>query len=308
MVLLILGGAFFLVPRKRPIETYLNRAEEAFQNKDFNSSIELYLKSLKYYPKNERTPETLLAIGDIYNFSLGNIEKAGKAYEMVTQKYPKTIFSRQALQRSGEMYQKNQQFEEALLQYQGIIDRFPSAGDIDEIRYRVAMMALKMKKYEPARRSLMSIIESNPNTNIADKVLYQIGNIFFVEGAAKETVQVLEVATEKFPSSPLIFEMKFTLANAYEEIGEIKKALTLYKSIQSNYPNPQVIEKKIENLTEQKRDPRLTPSELKEMKEKAKRDAKAKGIDGSGGPMAPKMKRKPVAPQSLNGNDEALRP
>jgi len=248
VVLAVLGAGFLLVPRKRPLQSYLQRAELAFQDKEFTRSIELYLQALKYYPQSERIPEILMTIGDIYNFSLGNTEQAGKAYKMVTDKYPKTIFSRKALQSSAEMYDKSQQFEDALLAYQGIIDGFPNAGDIDEIRYQVGMMALKLKKYEPARRSLMSIIENNSNTPIADRVLNQLGNIFFMEGASQQAVQVLEVAVEKYPDSPLVTEMKFNLGNAYEETGQLIKALNTYQDIFQTYPNPQVIQKKVESL------------------------------------------------------------
>ncbi|MDX1386306.1 MAG: hypothetical protein R3257_01865, partial [bacterium] len=89
VVVLLLGAAFFLVPRKRSISSYVTRAEVAFHDKEFNRAIELYLQALKYYPKHERTPDILLTVGDIYNFSLGNTEKAGMAYKMVSEKYPR---------------------------------------------------------------------------------------------------------------------------------------------------------------------------------------------------------------------------
>ena len=298
LVLLLIGGAFFFVPRKRPLMSYLNRAEEAFQDKEFNRSIELYLQALKYYPNHERNPDILLTIGDIYNFSLGNPDKAGTAYEMVTEKYSKTIFSRKALQNSGEMYEKDEQYQRALLSYQGIVDAFPSAGDVDEIRYRVAMMALKLKKFEPARRSLMAIVETNPNTMIADKVLYELGNIFFREGAHKQSVQVLKVAVEKFPESPLNTEMKFSLANAYEEQGHLEKALKIYRSILENYPNPQVVKNKIENIEGKHKEKREMIKKIQETKNKAKKDSKAKGVST--------QKRRKVGP--LNNNDGALSP
>lgn len=68
IVILLIGSAFFFVPRKRSFYHYVRRAETAFQKKDFNRSIELNLKALKYYPKHERTPEILLMVGDTYNF------------------------------------------------------------------------------------------------------------------------------------------------------------------------------------------------------------------------------------------------
>src|SRR5215831_8822730 len=220
LVLAGIGAGVYLVPRKRPFDSYTQRAAEAYEQKNFERSIELYLKALRLYPNHPRTPEVLLSIGDIYNYSLGNNEKAAKAYDMLTTRFPKQPEARQGFQHEGEMYEKAENYEGALLSYQGIIDNFPNAPDIDQVRYNVAMTAVKLKKFEPARRMLMEIINKNPETTIADQILYQIGSIFFMEGGAKQAAEVLKVAVEKFPDSPLNTEMQYTLANAYEELGQ----------------------------------------------------------------------------------------
>jgi len=304
LVLILLGAAFFWVPRKRPFLSYVKRAEEAFQKKNFNQSIELYLKALKHYPRQERVPEILLTIGNIYNFSLGNTEKAGTAYEMLGTRFPKTFENRRGLQNAAEMHEKTHQYQKALLSYQAIIDNFPAAGDIDETRYKVAMMALKLKKYEPARRSLMAIIEKNPETPLADRVLYQIGNIFFVEGAPREAIQVLKVAIEKFPDSPHLIEMKFTLANAYEERGFLEAAVKIYQQIRDQYPNPVVIDNKIENIKSRNQQSQKVKAKIEKAKAKAKKDARNKGVPvPEGGKVDDKY-----LPKALNNADGALRP
>jgi Uncharacterized protein conserved in bacteria len=248
LVALAIGSGLYLVPKRRSFDSYLDRAEVAFQKKNFNRSIELYLRALKLYSSHPRTPEVLLRIGDTYNFSLANPQKAGTAYEMLTTRFPKSPEARQAFERSAEMYEKNGDYQKALLAYQGVIDNFPDANDLDEFRYNVAMMALKLKKFEPARRALMAIVEKNPQTPIADKVIYQLGNAFFMDAGSRQAVEVLKVAVEKYPDSPLKPDMLFTLANAYEELGEFPTAMKIYKSILNIYPNPKVVEKKIEKL------------------------------------------------------------
>jgi len=254
LVLAAIGAGFYLVPRKRPFESYTARASEALRNKDFEQSIELYLKALRLYPDHPSTPEILLNIGDIYNFSLANSDKAAKAYEMLTARFTKTEQARLGFEHAAEMHEKNEAFEKALLAYQGIIDHFPDSKDVDSRRFKVAIMAAKLKKFEPARRSLMAIIDQNPDTPIADQVLYQIGNLFFMEGASKQAVQVLEVAAQKYPESPLNTEMLFTAANAYEEMGQLDKALKIYRQIRYIYPNTRVIEKKLEKLADRQKE------------------------------------------------------
>ena len=270
-----IGAGFYYVPRTRPFESYTQRAVEAFQLKEFEHSIELYLKALKFYPGHPRTPEVLLTIGDIYNFSLGNSEQATKAYVMLETRFPKAPEASKAYQHAGEMYEKNEQFENALLAYQGLVDYFPDLEGIDEARFKVAMMAVKLKKFEPARRSLMAIVDKNPDTPVADKVLYQLGNIFFMEGSSKEAIEVLKVASEKYKDSPLFTEMQFTMANAYEEMGQIENAMKIYKTIRYTYPNPRVVEKKIEKLNDRYKETKMFEQKALEA---AKRDNQVKGI------------------------------
>lgn len=248
LVALAIGLGLYLVPTRRAFDSYLHRAEEAFQKKNFNRAIELNLRALKLYPDHAQTPDVLLRIGDIYNFSLGNAEKAGAAYQMLTSRFAKSPQARQAFEHSAELYEKSGDYQKALLAYQGVIDNFPEAKDLDEFRFNVAMMALKLKKFEPARRALMAIVEKNPQTPIADKVLYQLGNAFFMDAGSKQAVEVLSVAVDKYPDSPLKPDMLFTMANAYEEMGDANNSLKIYKSILSIYPNPKVVEKKIEKM------------------------------------------------------------
>ncbi|HCU23813.1 MAG TPA: hypothetical protein DF383_02255, partial [Deltaproteobacteria bacterium] len=269
LLLAAIGLGFYLVPRNRPFESYTQRAIEAFQLKEFERSIELYLKALKLFPNHPKTPQLLLTIGDTYNFSLNNPEKAGKAYEMLTQGFAKSPEARIGFEHAGEMFEKIEDYQKALLAYQGILDNFPEAPNQDLWRYRVAMMAIKMKKFEPGRRSLMAIIDKNPETPIADQVLLQIGNAFFMEGATRHAVEVLNVAAQKFPESPLHSEMLFTLATAYEEVGQLEKALQIYKSIRSSYPNSRVVEKKIEKIASRYQETKLHEANLRQEAKKA---------------------------------------
>lgn len=249
-----IGVSFFLVPHHRSFEAYVGRAEEYFQEKKFSRAIKTYLRASKAYPKHERIPEVLLAVGDIYNFSLNDTEKAGEAYRMLAERYPRSFETRRALQNAAEMYEKNEQYPRVLEAYRAIIRNFPRAGDLDKIRFKIAMTQLKLKNFAEAKSGLMEIVEKNPENAIADEVLYQLGVVYFTEGANREAAQVLETALQKFPQSPLRLEMQFTLANAYEETRDFDKALVLYQSLQKSYPNPKLVEKKLTNLAEKMRE------------------------------------------------------
>ncbi len=258
-VLLSIGAFFYLIPRENSMADYIEQAEDSFQAKDFSKAISFYLKAYEKFPHDPRRPEVMLAIGDIYNFSLNQPRKAAKAYTILRDKYPKHPKTKEGLLHAAEMYEKTEDYQNALISYQEIIDQFQDLSDRDELRFKVALMAVKLKKFEPARRELMGIIDKNPQTPIADKVLFHLGTVFFMENGLREAIQVFELASEKYPNSPYYIEMQFLLGNCYEEVGEYDKALKVYRGIRDRYPNPSLVEKRIEKLT-RRPDPHVVPS------------------------------------------------
>jgi tetratricopeptide (TPR) repeat protein len=193
---------------------------------------------------------------------------------------------------------RTSKFQEALLDYQGILNNFPEGQGLDEVRFSVAMMAVKLKKFEPARRSLMAIIEKNPETPIADKVLYQLANIFFMEGSSKEAIEVLRVASDKYKDSPLYTEMLFTMANAYEELGQSENAIKVYKTIRYSYPT----------RTSSKRSWKNWPIDSKRPRCSSKRRCRPPSLPISKPRLAPRSSHNPapnrVSPNPVLGKEE----
>lgn|GEM_PF-1774470 len=230
----------------------LRKAEKLWKAKRYDEAISVYLSALEKDPRNIKVPEILLQVGDIYNLSLNQIDKAAQTYDLVTVRYPATGYSLRALIKKGEIYFGSDQFDKALKEYQSILENFPNIPERDTYRLRMGISHLKLKQYEAARREFKKVLDSNLKTPLADQILFHTANSYFLEGKPMQAIPIYQSLVEHYPRSALLNEAKFNMADCFESMGEYDKALVIYQEIKESYPNPKVIEWQIEKNKERK--------------------------------------------------------
>ncbi len=247
-------SVYWFAPKHTDLPSLMLKGDQYFREKKYTESIESYLAALESYPKNEYEAILLLKIGDIYNFGLSNNEKSIKAYQLLISKFPHSIEARNAYIHQGDLYASLGDYEKALLSYQELVNKFPNMTNVVEFELKVAKATLKLKRFEPARRILMRLYEQTPDGPMADQVLFQLMVSFFTEGGCEQTKKVLQTFYERHAQSPLMPEAKFYEANCLEEQGDIEAALEIYKKIRDQYPNPLVVEQKMNALSKKIKD------------------------------------------------------
>ncbi len=238
--------------RPQNFESRLKKAEKAQQAKHVEDAIRIYLKLIDQDPKNSKVPEILLKVGDLYHLSLNQIDAAAKTYDLVAIRYSSTPFALQALIRKGELFFNSNQFEAALREYQNILFNFPGMKEQELYRLKLGICHLKIKQFEAARREFKAILDLNLNTELADQVLFYTANSYLLEDNPSAAIPIYQSILEHYPQSIQRDEVRFNLADCYENLGEYDQALRLYQQIQATYPNPKVIELQIQRNQEKK--------------------------------------------------------
>lgn len=233
-------------------DTRMKKAEKLWKSKKYDEAISVYLSAIEKDPENPKVPDILLQVGDIYNLSLNQLDKAIKTYDLLSVRYPASDYALQAFVKKGEIYFGSDQFDKALREYQNILENFPNIKDREVYRLRMGISHLKLKQYEAARREFKRILDNNLKTPLADQILFHTANSYFLEGNPSRAIPVYQSLMENYPKSSLINEAKFNMADCYESMGEFDKALAIYQEIQGSYPNPKVIEWQIEKNKERK--------------------------------------------------------
>ena len=275
-------GLLLVVYGTRPqtFDYRLKKAEKLWKQKSYDRAIQLYLNLIDEDPKNPRVPELLLQVGDIYNLSLGQIDKAIQTYDLVAVRYPSTNYALQAFVRKGELYFGSDQFEKALREYQNILENFPNLKDIDTYRLRLGICHIKLKQFEAARREFKAILDADLKTPLADQVLFHTANSYFLEGNAAQAIPIYQSLIDHYPKSSLLDEAKFNMADCYEDLGNFDRALAIYKEIQNTYPNPKVIELQIQRNQERRAEDEKHKEKILSEQKKALESRKAALLPG----------------------------
>lgn len=249
-ILALLALAFFYLKPKPPgtFEEYEKKAQQAISEQRFQEAINHYIDAAQAEREHERVPQVLLKVAELYQHSLGDLDQAHLAYKMVVDQFPTSFFAKKALKQDAAMMERHHRYQEALLSYQSLLEKFSQSIEAQDLRFKVALMALKLKKYGAAKGHLMELLEEDPQNPQADRWLYHLGETLFLSGDFPQALKTFELAQEKYPNSPLITEIKFSLANVAEALGQTQKALTLYQELRNLYPNPMIIEQKIQAL------------------------------------------------------------
>ncbi len=255
----------------------IRKAEKFWKSKKYEEAISAYLSAVEKEPQNPKVPDILLQVGDIYNLSLNQLDKAAKTYELVSVRYPATDFALRAFIKKGELYFGSEQFDKALKEYQNILENFPNIKDRELYRLRMGISHLKIKQYEAARREFKKILDNNLKTPLADQVLFHTANSYFLENNPNLAIPIYQSLIEHYPKSSLINEAKFNMADCYESVGEYDKALAIYQEIKDSYPNPKVIEWQIQKNQERRVDAEKRKSKMMADQKKMMESRKAMG-------------------------------
>lgn len=248
--------------KPQSFEGRLQKAEKLWKSKKYDEAISLYLSAVEMQPQNPKVPDILLQVGDIYNLSLNQIDKAVKTYDLLSVRYPSSDYALQSFIKKGEIYFGSDQFDKALREYQNILENFPNIKDREVYRLRMGISHMKLKQYEAARREFKRILDNNLKTPLADQILFHTANSYFLEGNPSLAIPIYQSLVDNYPKSSLVNEAKFNMADCYESMGEFDKALVIYQQIQSSYPNPKVIEWQIEKNKERKADAEKRKSKM----------------------------------------------
>lgn len=251
-MLALLGLMLVYGLQPQTFDARLKKAEKLWKSKKYDEAISVYLSAVEKEPQNPKVPDILLQVGDIYNLSLNQIDKAVQTYDLLSVRYPASDYALQSFIKKGEIYFGSDQFDKALKEYQNILENFPNIKDREVYRLRMGISHLKLKQYEAARREFKKILDNNLKTSLADQVLFHTANSYFLEGNPALAIPVYQSLVQNYPKSSLVSEAKFNMADCYESMGEFDKALVIYEEIKGTYPNPKVIEWQIEKNKERK--------------------------------------------------------
>ena len=236
-----------------PVESQYRRGESLFEKGEFSSAVEVYRKIATYTPDSSWAPEALYQSGLINYLYLKNYEEAVDDFAHLVYYYPKSKNAFDAQAKIVEIYvNKFDDPMQAIVELRKLIEKYPNHDKMDRYQYMLAQCYYQLRDFDQVRLEYLILIDSYPNSDLVPEVYYNIANTYFIEGGGKleKAIEYYQRVIDEYPKSEFVHDSRFYIAAATEEEGDLEEAKRLYEELLPTYPNPRVVELRIEGIEE----------------------------------------------------------
>lgn len=250
LVLLLAASGTILYYRQTLDQRLVREYNEGLRSVDqgaYVEAAELFRQLREDYPRRDIAPKALYQEGEVHYLFLKQFPEALVAYLILLRDHPDSDLAEQAQRKVAEIYKYSlRDYPRAIVAYQKLLDFVVTDGD--RIQYEVADSYFRLENFEQARIEFESLLKNYPESPLQAEALYRIGVALSLEGEQDQAEKVFQQITAEWPDSPFVYEARFGLAGIYEERSELQRALDLLLDLQENYPKPEVLQQKIDQV------------------------------------------------------------
>lgn len=168
----------------------------------------------------------------------------------------------QALLDMGEILaEKLEQPAMAAQHYERVILEQKCQSKRDLVFFRLAQAYFHSGRFELALKNYGRLLKEWPKSQLSEVTRYEIGFTLLTRASQdrtgsretkneryQEVIDAFDRFVRMHPTSHLAVLARFGSANALEETDQLSASLQIYKSIESQYPAPEVVAKKISRI------------------------------------------------------------
>ena len=102
--------------------------------------------------------------------------------------------------------------------------------------------------FEQARIEYQQLLEKFPKSEYVARARHGIGNSYYMEAKYDIAQNALKQVMRHHPQSEYAIEAEFLVAQCLEQANKLRNALQAYENIRGRYPSPVILEFRIEEL------------------------------------------------------------
>ncbi len=193
-----------------------------------------------------RGQKELAILHDLYRH---DYPLAIKEYKLIVERFPHAPEALWAAERLARIFAfKTPNMTEAETWYRWLIDHAPTGKEQNRFRYTLAKLFVDVGDFEPARELLGHILAAEPNEEQGADSLFLLGESFLLEKQYAEALERLQLLRERYPESEQSQLAGLDVGTCLYELGRYEEAVRVLKEILSSYPNPAVVQTKLDKI------------------------------------------------------------
>ena len=217
------------------------RGEVLLGDGDHMEALEIYRSLANKFPESAHAPSARYRIGMIHYLHTGHLKKALDAYLSLILLYPESEEIALARGDMAEIYRRNGEHRKAIGEYQWLVEHSKGA-ERDAYRYNIAMEYQNLSDFKQAVIEIEDILKNSPSDKLLPKLYYQLGSNQYLDGDTEGAMTTYDTVIEEYSNDPLSLEATLGKAVILEEMGRLREAAALLRSLIEVYPNRDAIE------------------------------------------------------------------
>lgn len=228
------------------------KAQDLITNQKFKEAAHVYERILKRKPSKTIQIKINYQLGEVYSLYLNDYKKALTHLQSIIETSNEPLWQVKALEKIGSLhFEKFKKYEAAAQAYERLMSFVPKLEKQLFYTFRYAQCVFYLEEYQKSSKIFRKLSISEDERIRADSFYYLgLGNFYSRDWDSAINYWFEVLKREKRKSK--IVQVKFLIANAYESAEKLKEAYNIYYSIIGEYPNPEVIEKRLNSLYERR--------------------------------------------------------
>lgn len=185
-------------------------------------AVKAYDEFLRVFPQSSLAPQALNGKGTI-QLELGQFDAAAKTFDEISAKYPQSEVGKNALSSLVRSAMEIKQYDQARSAFAKMMAN-PGIYSVDQL-VRIGQMMLDAGMWAEAGQAFQQVVSASQERILLERSLYGIGRAAFEQKRYPEAIRSLEDLMMRYPKSGLFYDAKFTLGNAYRQIGDTTNAM-----------------------------------------------------------------------------------
>lgn len=227
-----------------------DEAERLWMNDRHESAVSKFMLLADEYPDSKLAPMALFRVGEIFYLNLDDPEKAIESFERVAENNKDGDIGLRAREYLIEIYENSsvRNFDQAIVQYQLVLNEHESRVARDEYLYRIATAYFRKEDYNQAIVEFSSLLEKYPQSSFRLDAWYQIASCKFVLGNAADALPIFQKLLKENLSPSREYDVRLGIGMCYEEMEKLADALRIYEKMIELHPGRELIERKISSV------------------------------------------------------------
>lgn len=233
--------------------------EKLWTEKNYPAAVSEFDRVVKESPNTAIGLQSLWRASSTRQLFLNEPEEALKGFELFLERAGDSDLAPQAQMEIGEIYfTKLAQYEKAIEHYEKLLASGKySADDEAKFHYRIGRSYLRSHRLKKAIEWYEQGLKKHPDSPYSGKSRYDLANSWYALGdtekggyqKALKLFQDLKTAV-RTQDHLLYVESIFGEASTHEEMDDLEQAYELFRSIENDYPAPNVIKVRMIRLAE----------------------------------------------------------